>query len=74
MVTQTQISYGPGGYDPDAPDGNVTDRREVEVPDGPPSPLDRVAALEARLDAVAAKAEQASITAQEVAAAAKPQR
>lgn len=39
-----------------------------------PSTDDRVAALESRLDAVAALAEKANATATEVAAAAKPQR
>lgn len=44
------------------------------VPPEPPEPVDRVAALEARLDEVAALAEKADATAQEVAAAAKPTR
>lgn len=42
------------------------------VHDVPLSPEGRVAALEARLDAVAALAEKANATAQEVAVAAKP--
>lgn len=67
-------TYGLGGYDPDAPDGNVVDEREVEVPDLPPSAEDRIVALESRLDAVAALAEKANATATEVAAAAKPTR
>lgn len=28
-------TYGPGGFDPDDPDGNVTEQRTVEVPDDP---------------------------------------
>lgn len=27
--------YGPGGYDPDAADGNVAEEATVEVPDDP---------------------------------------
>lgn len=72
MADVTVTTYGRGGFDPDAPDGNIAEQRQVEVSDGPPSAADRIAALESRLDAVAALAEKASATATEVAAAAKP--
>ena len=50
------------------------DEVEVETPATPRPPTDaaRIAALEARLDSVAALAEAANTTAQEVARAAKP--
>lgn len=58
-------------------DAEIADRdaanlaAEQAAADAPPSPEERIAALEARLEAVAAKADEASVTAQEVAAAAR---
>jgi len=33
MATQTVTVYGPGGYDPSLPDGNIVEQYEIEVPD-----------------------------------------
>ena len=41
----TLTTYGPGGYDPTHPDGNVVDVREVEVQDTPPSVIEVLDAL-----------------------------
>lgn len=46
------ITYGPDGFDPEAGDGNVVDRFEIEVPEAvaEETPLaERVEALEAVL-------------------------
>lgn len=51
-----------------------TDEDESSRPVAVPDPPDRVAALEARIDAAAALAEQANATAQDVAQAMKPTR
>lgn len=68
------ITYGPGGFDPDKADGNVVERATIETPDTPPSVEERLDALQARVDAAAALAEDANATAQEVANAMKPNR
>lgn len=43
----TNVVYGPGGYDADAPDHNIVSIEHVEVPDEPtpePVPADAVIA------------------------------
>lgn len=52
------ITYGPGGYRPDLPDGNIIDRRTV--PDPEPSPVDATPAPS--LDASAVVAALSTIT------------
>lgn len=52
MIT-TVTTYGLGGFDPKAPNGNVVDVREVEVDVPTPDPRDeRLAALEADVQAI----------------------
>ena len=43
----TQVTYGEGGYDPDAPDHNVVSVDEIEVPDPTPQVDDIAQALAA---------------------------
>jgi hypothetical protein len=45
MSIVTLTTYGLGGYDPDAPNGNVVEVREVEVQDTPPSVVEVLDAL-----------------------------
>lgn len=33
MPTITYTVYGPGGFDPSLPDGNIVETYEVEIPD-----------------------------------------
>ena len=57
MITRT-VTYGTGGYDPDAPDENIISVEEVEVSDPDPAPdtADITAVIDAmtpaQLDAV----------------------
>jgi hypothetical protein len=67
----TVTTYGPGGFDPSKKNNNIVEEVEVDAPDLPPSPEDRLADLEARIEAVAALADKANATAQEVAQAAR---
>lgn len=56
MTTTTVTTYGPGGYDPDAEDGNVVAVEEVEVEEAPPTPeQQRIADLEDALAVVTAE-------------------
>ena len=45
MSQQRIVTYGPGGYDPRHPGGNVVSEELVEVPDAPPSDAERLDAL-----------------------------
>ena len=59
------ITYGPGGFDPGSPDGNVIERREVDLPEQASTAAEeRIAALEAEVRAIkgAAAAEAAKST------------
>jgi hypothetical protein len=38
-MIQRTVTYGQGGYDPDAPDDNIVSVVEVEVPDPEPDVL-----------------------------------
>jgi hypothetical protein len=47
----TLTTYGPGGYDPNAPDGNVVSVRAIDTPDVPLTADQRLsAALEGLSD------------------------
>lgn len=61
------VRYGPGGWDPDAPDENVVERFEIEDPE--PTDSDRLAALEAQNAALVAALAKATTLAQVRAAA-----
>lgn len=55
-MTTTVTTYGPGGFDPDAPDGNVVNVEEVEVEEALPTPEEqRIADLEDALAVVTAE-------------------
>lgn len=55
-MTITVTTYGPGGYDPDAKDGNVVAVEEVEVEEAPLTPeQQRIAELEEALAMIAAE-------------------
>lgn len=46
MATIDKITYGAGGYDPDATDGNIVSSESIEISDLGPSEVDRIAAIE----------------------------
>lgn len=45
-MKHTHVTYGPGGFDPSTPGGNVLHSEEVDLPDPEPDPV------QARLDAL----------------------
>jgi hypothetical protein len=47
----TVIVYGPGGYNPDAPDNNIVEQYDVPDPEPTPEQLARASAL-AKLQAL----------------------
>lgn len=46
MAQIEQVTYGPGGFDPQAPDSNIVAVETIDVPDGAPSNSARLAAVE----------------------------
>ncbi len=49
-MLNTNVTYGPGGFDPSKPNNNVISQETVEAPEVPPSTDERVAALENAVD------------------------
>ena len=52
MSREIETRYGVGGFDPAKPNSNIVGQVEVDAPDPTPTAEERVAQLEAEVDAL----------------------